>query len=122
MLEPLYLIQLWVALGAGSFAVLLGLFGRLPSLWSVVPQLLVEVLLLAQLVTAIYLVATGTEAKTDTAEFFAYLITALIIPVGVILWGLIERNKWSTVIIGAGSLTVAVMLVRMWQIWTGSYL
>ena len=121
MLETFFYIQLWVALAAGTFAVLLGLVGRLPSLWSVVPQAVVELLLVVQLGIGVYLVAVGQRAATDTAEFFAYLVTALIIPVGAVLWGLIERNKWSTVIIGAASLTVAVMLVRMWQIWSGSY-
>lgn len=122
MLDFFYQLQLWLALLAGSFAILLGLIGRLPSLWSLVPQVVVELLLVAQLVIAVFQVVNGNQAATDTAEFFAYLITALIIPLGVVFWALIDRSKWSTVILGAGSLTVAVMLVRMWQIWSGSYL
>jgi hypothetical protein len=54
-------------------------------------------------------------------EFFAYLIVALLIPLGAAFWALIERTRWSTVVIGVGALTVAVMLVRMNQIWTGTY-
>jgi hypothetical protein len=37
------------------------------------------------------------------------------------IWALAERTRWSTVIMGASSLTISVMLVRMWQIWSGNY-
>jgi hypothetical protein len=55
----------------------------------------------------------------DTWEFFGYLIVAIMVPVGAAIWALVERSRWSTVIMGAGVLTVVVMLVRMHQIWTG---
>lgn len=42
-----------------------------------------------------------------------------MVPVGAAIWALVERSRWSTVIMGAGVLTVVVMLVRMHQIWTG---
>jgi hypothetical protein len=57
----------------------------------------------------------------DTVEFYAYLLVAIMVPVGAGFWALVERNRWSTVILGVAALTVAVMLVRMNQIWTGSY-
>jgi hypothetical protein len=57
----------------------------------------------------------------DTVEFFAYLLVAIMVPVGAGFWALVERNRWSTVILGVAALTVAIMLVRMNQIWTGSY-
>ena len=121
MLDFFYQLQLWLALLAGSFAILLGLIGRLPSLWSLVPQVVVELLLVAQLAIAVFQVVNGNQAATDTAEFFAYLITAVIIPIGAVLWALLERSKWSTVVLGVSALAIAVMLVRMHQIWTGSY-
>jgi hypothetical protein len=49
------------------------------------------------------------------------LLVAIMVPVGAGFWALVERNRWSTVILGVAALTVAVMLVRMNQIWTGSY-
>jgi hypothetical protein len=42
-----------------------------------------------------------------------------MVPVGTAIWALVDRNRWSTVVMGAGILTVVVMLVRMHQIWTG---
>jgi hypothetical protein len=65
------------------------------------------------------LVAGGARAKTDTVEFFAYLLVALIVPLGAAFWALIERTRWSTFVLGVGALTVAIMLVRMHQIWFG---
>ena len=120
MIDLLFQIQLWVYFAAGLFALTLGLIGRLPSLISIGALAVTELGLLIQLVASIVLVANGAQAKQDTFEFFGYLIVALLVPPAVALWALVERTKWSTVILGAGALTVAVMLVRMHQIWTGT--
>jgi hypothetical protein len=120
MIDLLFQIQLWVYFAAGLFALLLGLVGRLPSLVSIGALAITELGLLIQLVVSIVLVANGAQAKQDTFEFFGYLVVALLVPPAVALWALVERTKWSTVILGAGAITVAVMLVRMHQIWTGT--
>lgn len=120
MIDLLFQIQLWVYFAAGLFALLLGLVGRLPSLVSIGALAITELGLLVQLVASIVLVANGAQAKQDTFEFFGYLVVALLVPPAVALWGLVERTRWSTVILGAGAITVAVMLVRMHQIWTGT--
>lgn len=122
MLDWLYSAQLWIALAIGVITLALGLVGRVPSDWTVGGQAVVELGLLVQLVVSIVLVVQGKHAVNDTAEFFAYLITALIIPLGAVFWALIDRkSKWSTVVLGVSALTIAVMLVRMHQIWTGVY-
>lgn len=121
MTEVLYLSQLWFSLAAGLFALALGLFGRLPSLWSVGALGGVLVGLLIQFGYTTWQVIGGAEAAIDTVEFYAYLLVAIMVPVGAGFWALVERNRWSTVILGVAALTVAVMLVRMNQIWTGSY-
>lgn len=81
----------------------------------------VQLGLIVQLVVSIVLVIAGERAKTDTVEFFSYLVVALMIPVATAFWALIERTRWSTIVLGVGALTVAVMLVRMSQIWNGNY-
>jgi hypothetical protein len=122
MLDWLYAAQLWIALAIGVITLVLGLIGRVPSDWTVGGQAVIELGLLVQLVVSLVLVANGQHAVNDTAEFFAYLITALIIPLGAVFWALIDRkSKWSTVVLGVSGLTIAVMLVRMHQIWTGVY-
>ena len=121
MFEILYQVGLWLSLAVGLLSLLLGLIGRPPSGISVGAQALVELYLIVQLVASIVIVASGARAKNDTVEFFAYLITAVIIPIGAVLWALLERSKWSTVVLGVSALAIAVMLVRMHQIWTGTY-
>jgi hypothetical protein len=73
--------------------------------------------LLVQAFITVGVLATGSTAKGDVIEFYGYLITALLVAVGAGLWSLAERSKFSTIIIGAANLTVAIMLLRMWQIW-----
>ena len=117
----LYQIELWVCLAASLVPLVLAAMKRVPSLVSVGALAVVELMFLVQLVASIVLVIGGARAKGDTVEFFGYLITALLVPLATGFWALLERTRWSTLILGIGGLTVAVMLVRMYQIWFGSY-
>lgn len=119
MFEWAYQFQATFAAVVGLFAIFLGLIRRPPSWWSVGSVAVIEGLLLVQLAVSIALVATGSQAKGDTVEFFGYIITALIVPPAAIAWAVLERTRWSTLVLGVAGLTVAIMLVRMWQIWTG---
>jgi hypothetical protein len=119
MVEWLYQIQLWFALGSGLLLVLIGLIGRAPSGFSAGLAVSVEALLAVQLAVSLGMVIAGARAEVDTWEYFGYLLVALLIPVIGIIWSLVEKTKWSTVVLGAVCLTIAVMLVRMWQIWSG---
>lgn len=117
----LYQIELWVCLAASLVPLVLAAMKRLPSLVSIGALAVVELLLLVQLVASIVLVIGGARAKGDTVEFFGYLITALLVPLATGFWALLERTRWSTFILGIGGLTVSIMLVRMYQIWFGTY-
>ena len=120
MLEWWYQAQLWFGVVAGLLLVVMGLIGRKPSGFSLALIAGSEFGLLIQLIASITLVILGERAKLDTWEFFGYLIVALMVPVAAAIWALIDRNRWSTVVMGAGILTVTVMLVRMQQIWSGT--
>lgn len=117
----LYQFELWVCLAASLVPLVLAAMKRLPSLVSIGALAVVELMLLVQLVASIVLVIGGARAKGDTVEFFGYLITALLVPLATGFWALLERTRWSTFILGIGGLTVAIMLVRMYQIWFGTY-
>lgn len=121
MIEWFYLAQLWIAVAAGIFSMTLGAMKKLPSLWSIGSLAFVLLGLIGQLIVSIFVVSGGGTAVVDTVEYFAYLLVAIMVPIGAGFWGLVERNRWSTMILGVAALTVAVMLVRMNQIWTGSY-
>ncbi len=119
MIEWFFLAQSWFALGAGLLLVLMGLVGRIPSGFSISLVAISELALVIQLSLSIVLVFMGEQAKVDTWEFFGYLLVALMIPASGAIWAMLERGKWSTVVLGAALLTLSVMLVRMYQIWTG---
>lgn len=119
MIEAFFLILVWYAVAAGSLLIFLGLIGKSPSGFSLGLAIGVEAGLLVQLILSIILISLGQYAVIDTWEFFGYLIVALIVPIAGAVWALVERNRWSTVVLGAAVLTIAVMLVRMQQIWTG---
>ena len=120
MIEISYQGLMLICLGSAGVALLLGLLQRPPSWWSVGTAIAVEAALIIQLVWSIVLVSSGQSAVGDTLEYFGYIITALLVPPAAVIWAIYERTKWSTLVIGLSSLTVAIMVVRMWQIWSGN--
>jgi len=118
MIEWFALAQVIVAVAAGLLAVGLGLAGRRPSDVSVGGLALVFVLLLAQAVIAIVAPLVGNPPLGSALEFWVYLVSAVLIPPAAVIWALIERSRWSTVIMGIAALSVAVMVWRMQVIWT----
>ncbi|MFC5929020.1 hypothetical protein D6T64_15315 [Cryobacterium melibiosiphilum] len=118
MIEWFSWLQLAVMVPAGVLCVVLGLFGRKPTDLTMGATLLVELLLIVQLVVALVAPLVGNEATGSLLEFYTYLISAILLPVAAGFWALIERSRWSTVILGVACLSVAVMVYRMVQIWT----
>jgi hypothetical protein len=117
MIQWLTFGEIGLAVLAGLICLIVGLAGRTPSDLTNGATLCLEALLLGQLVVAIVSPATGNQPTGSLLEFYIYLITALIIPPAVVFWGLVERSRWSTVILGVACLAVAIMLFRMYQIW-----
>jgi hypothetical protein len=113
----LYYTLLVVAGGSAALCLVLAMFGRKPSLVSIGSAALVEVALLLQLVATIVLLATGATCKGDVVEFFGYVLVAMMVPAGAVVWALAERTKVSTAVLAVSGLTVAVMAARMAQIW-----
>jgi hypothetical protein len=107
-----------VAALAGLLAIILGLAGKKPGDLSMGAALVVELLLVGQLVIAIIAPFAGNSPTGSLIEFYIYLIAALIIPLLAGFWALVERDRWSTVIVGVACLAIAVMVVRMDIIWT----
>jgi hypothetical protein len=109
--------QVIIACVAGLVCVVIGLLGRKPNDVTLGALALVELLLVAQLVTALVAPGLGNEPSGSVPEFYVYLISALIIPPAAIFWALIERTRWSTVVLGVAAFAIAVMVFRMEQIW-----
>lgn len=118
MIEWFTIAQVVVAVAAGLLCIVLGLIGRAPNDLVVGATALVELLLLAQVVIALIAPAAGNPPVGSALEFWVYLVSAVLLPPAAVFWALIERSRWSTVIMGIAALAVAVMVWRMQVIWT----
>ena len=87
--------------------------------WHFAGMAVVFVLALAQLVVGIVQVARGVQPDDGAVIFFAYLVGVFAcIPV-VALLSLTERTKWGSLTVVAGAVVVAVLQVRLFDIWGG---
>ncbi len=109
--------QVAVAVVAGVLCLVVGAIGRKPSDLTVLPTALVEVLLVVQLVIAIVAPSVGNPPSGSLIEFYAYLLSGLVIPPLAVFWALVEPTRWSTIILGASCLAIAIMVYRMDVIW-----
>ncbi len=117
MIEWFTTAQVAVAAAAGLLCLVLGFAGRTPNDLVLAATALVELLLIVQVVIALVAPATGNNPTGSLAEFWIYLVSAVLLPPAAAFWALVDRSKWSTVILGVASLAVAVMVYRMGVIW-----
>ena len=118
MIEWFAIAQVIVASVVGLVAVVAGLLGRRPGDVTVGGMALILLLLIAQVVIALIAPAAGNPPVGSALEFWVYLVSAVLLPPAAVFWALIERSRWSTVIMGIAALAVAVMVWRMQVIWT----
>ena len=118
MIEWFTLVQAGVAVVVGLVCIVAGLAGRRPSDLTVGGMALILLLLVAQVVIAVVAPLAGNPPTGDPLEYWVYLLSAVLLPPASVLWALIERSRWSTVIMGVAALAVAVMVWRMQVIWT----
>ena len=109
--------QFGIAAVAGLLAIVLGLAGKKPNDVTMGLTALVGVLLVVQFVIALLSPAFGNHATGSVLEFYTYLVSAILIPPAAITYGLVDRTRWSTVVLGVACLAVVVMVYRMHQIW-----
>ena len=117
MIEWFTTIAIVVSVFAGLIALVLGGIGRKPDDYSVLATAAVALVLIVQIVIGIVAPFVGNEPTGDIVEWWIYLVTALVLPVGAIIWALVDRSRWATIVMGVASLAVAVMVFRMNQIW-----
>lgn len=117
MIEWLAWVMVAVSLGAAFIAVGYALAGSPPNDYSLGATLLVAIMLVVQVVITIWQQVSGLGPTGDIVEFWSYLITAVLIPPAAIVWGLIERSRWSTLVLAIVGFSIAVMVYRMHHIW-----
>ncbi|WP_327357409.1 hypothetical protein [Streptomyces sp. NBC_01304] len=87
--------------------------------WHFIGMAVVTFLALVQLVVGVVRLAQGDKPEQGTTIFVAYLIgSAACIPAAGFL-SLAERTRWGSVTVAAGALVLAVLEVRLYDIWGG---
>ena len=107
------------ALGLGGVNLLLGLFGLKLKTFNLAILAVVEVIVVAVLVFAVVALISGESATGSIFEFFGYVAVALIVPIVAGMLAIAEKSKNANIIIGIAGFTIAVMILRMWTIWSG---
>ncbi|WP_026341814.1 hypothetical protein [Actinomadura atramentaria] len=119
MSNVLSAVVIVAALLAAAFSAVTALRDR-PMGWGDLAGLgVLEVLLVAQAVVGFVKLA-GDGGPHSPATFIGYLVAAPILPLAGAGWGLMERTRWGPGVIVVAGLAVAVMVVRMRQIWDGT--
>ncbi|MGW7365516.1 hypothetical protein ACWGI8_19255 [Streptomyces sp. NPDC054841] len=87
--------------------------------WHFIGMAVVTVLALAQLVIGVVQLARGEKADQGTALFVAYLIGAFAAVPAAGFLSLTERTRWGSATVAAGAVVLAVLEVRLFDIWGG---
>ncbi|MEU2334155.1 hypothetical protein ABZ770_17265 [Streptomyces sp. NPDC006654] len=87
--------------------------------WHFIGMAVVTVLALVQLVAGIVLLAQGGKPDQGTTIFVAYLLGAFACVPAAGFMSLAERTRWGSVTVAAGGVVLAVLEVRLYDIWGG---
>ncbi|OII64164.1 hypothetical protein BJP40_21455 [Streptomyces sp. CC53] len=85
--------------------------------WHFIGMAVVTVLALAQLVVGVVRLAGGGEPEEGTAIFVAYLLGAFFAVPAAGFMSLVERSRWGSATAAAGAVVLAVLEVRLHDIW-----
>nr|WP_274708150.1 hypothetical protein [Arthrobacter sp. H16F315] len=106
-----------VGLVSSVACLIAGILKKAPNDTTILSVAAVELSLVVYLVGSIIRVAGGEQIAGEPWEFWGYLLTALLLPVGAVYWAILERTRWSNFVLAAVGVTALVMAARMNQIW-----
>ncbi|GHA81447.1 MULTISPECIES: hypothetical protein [Streptomyces] len=87
--------------------------------WHFIGMAVVLLLALVQLVIGIVALARGDRPAQGTTIFVAYLLGAFACIPAAGFMSLAERTRWGSVTAAAGGIVLAVLEVRLYDIWGG---
>jgi hypothetical protein len=87
--------------------------------WHFIGMAVVTVLALAQLVVGIVQLARGEKPAEGGVIFVSYLVGAFATVPAAGFMSLAERTRWGSVTVAAGAVVLAVLEVRLYDIWGG---
>ncbi|MDP5227829.1 MULTISPECIES: hypothetical protein [Arthrobacter] len=94
-----------------------GIMGKKPNDVTILSVGAVFLVVLVYLVGSIIRVIAGEHLRGAAWEFWGYMLTALVLPLGAVYWSVLERTRWSNFVLAVVGVTALVMAARMNQIW-----
>jgi hypothetical protein len=89
--------------------------------WHFAGMAVVTLATLVQLVVSLVQLARGDRPEQGMAVFLAYLIGAVCAIPAAAFMSLAERTRWGSAIVAAGAVIVAVLELRLHEIWGGGH-
>ncbi|MEU7036050.1 hypothetical protein ABZ958_20500 [Streptomyces sp. NPDC046237] len=86
--------------------------------WHFIGMAVVTFLALVQLIVGIVQLSRGEEAEEGTTIFVAYLLGSLCAVPAAAFMSLSERSRWGSATVAASGVVLAVLEVRLFDIWT----
>ncbi|WP_127358852.1 hypothetical protein [Actinacidiphila soli] len=87
--------------------------------WHFIGMAIVSLLVLVQLVVGVVKLSRGEKPHDGTVIFVAYLLGAACTIPAAGFMSLTERTRWGSAIVAAGGIILAVLEVRLYDIWGG---
>jgi hypothetical protein len=116
VIDALAYVVIAVSLVVGLGIIGLAVADRRPLTLLAYGLVIAEAAALVQVLVAIVQAARG-ERPEEVATFIGYALTSVLAPPVGALWALSDKSKWGTGAAGVSALVLAVLTVRMQQVW-----
>lgn len=91
--------------------------GQRPSKGQLICAAVLEAGLLLQTLIGLVLMVRRVE-PLDRVTFVGYHLTALVVLIAGVFWGIADRSRWGNGVFAIACATEAVLILRLLQIWS----
>jgi hypothetical protein len=106
-----------IALALAAWSALMTVLKRPVGLSQLIGLAVAEIALLVQAVLAVLKMTDGQRPDGGIPLFSLYLAGSLLLPPLAGLWGRADRSRWGSGVLVVAYLVMAVLIVRMQQVW-----
>ena len=116
MIDVLAYVVMGISVVVGLGIIGLAVLDRRPLDRIAAGLLAAEAAAIVQVLVAVVQAVRG-ERPVEAATFVGYALTSVLVPPVGAVWALSEKTKWGTAAAGVSVLVVAVLTLRMQQVW-----
>ncbi|MEV6108394.1 hypothetical protein AB0M28_27365 [Streptomyces sp. NPDC051940] len=120
MFDPLTIAVAVAALGIAAWCGYAAFKDQPTKDWHLIGMAVVSLAALVQMVIGIVRLAQGEDPHDTTTVFVAYLVGAACTLPAAGFMSLSERTRWGSATAAAGGVILAVLQVRLYDIWVGA--